>query len=307
MSSHQRSIIMLVITMVIWGSTFVVTKGIIELLPPFALGFARVAIGTLVLLPFAFMRHREGRRKGPLPWGSICAMGFIGVALYYGLFNFSLRYTSASQGALVQSCIPAMTALVAVLWLRERASPVRWFGIGLSVAGVLLVFSDVEEGSARSALLGNLLMFATVVCWGVYTSIAKRVAEGPDPVIVTTGVMAVGALLLLPMAVAEMAAEGFPRVSATAWLGVAYLGAFASGVAYLLYNAALQHMDASEVGVYTNLIPIVGVLLGILVLHEPLSARAIVGGCIVLAGVWLTGLQRDNRVRNAPAQAEGGT
>ena len=68
-------------------------------------------------------------------------MGLIGVTLYYGLFNFSMRYTSASQGALVQSCIPAMTALVAVLWLREHASALRWFGIGLSIAGVLIVFS----------------------------------------------------------------------------------------------------------------------------------------------------------------------
>jgi drug/metabolite transporter (DMT)-like permease len=67
-----------------------------------------------------------------------------------------------------------------------------------------------------------------------------------------------------------------------------YLGFIASGMAYLLYNASLRHLDASEVGVYTNLIPIVGVLTGVIVLGEPLSTRAIIGGLVVMAGVWIT-------------------
>jgi drug/metabolite transporter (DMT)-like permease len=279
---------MLLVTMIIWGSTFVVTKGVIDQFPPFTLAFARVSIGALVLLPFAMARPRAAA-GARLPWASIASMGLLGVALYYGLFNYSMRYTSASQGALVQSCIPAMTALVAVVWLRERASALRWFGIALSVAGVLLVFSNVPDSGARAAMLGNTLMFLTVVCWGVYTSIAKRSADGPDPVIVTTGIAVSGAVMLLPFAAAEIVSHGLPDVGFAAWLAVLYLGAGASGLAYLLYNSALQHMDASEVGAYTNLIPIVGVILGILVLDEPVSARAIAGGCIVLAGVWLTG------------------
>jgi drug/metabolite transporter (DMT)-like permease len=287
MSPHQNSTLMLLITMTIWGSTFVVTKEVIDDVPPFTLAFVRVAIGALVLLPFALARSRAVRT--PLPWKSIVAMGLLGVALYYALFNYSLRYTSASQGALVQSCIPAMTALVAVIWLRERASAQRWFGIVLSIAGVMLVFSNVSDSGASAVLFGNALMFLTVVCWGVYTSIAKRSAEGADPVIVTTGIAAVGAVLLLPLAVTEIVSQGMPHVGARAWFAAIYLGAGASGLAYLLYNSALQHMDASEVGAYTNLIPIVGVILGIVVLHEPLSARAIAGGVVVLVGVWLTG------------------
>jgi drug/metabolite transporter (DMT)-like permease len=295
MFRHTRSVFMLLLTMLIWGSTFVVTKGVIDQLPPFTLAFIRVAIGTLVLLPFAVARWR-GAGGARLSWRPIVAMGFLGVALYYALFNFSLRYTSASQGALVQSCIPAMTALVAVLWLRERASGLRWFGIVLSIAGVMLVFSDVPDSGARAALLGNVLMFLTVVCWGVYTSLAKRSANGSDPVIVTAGIAAVGAIALLPMAITEVLSQGMPNVGGIGWLAVIYLGAGASGFAYMLYNAALQHMDASEVGAYTNLIPIVGVTLGIVVLDEPLSAREIAGGLVVLFGVWLTGRREAQKV-----------
>jgi drug/metabolite transporter (DMT)-like permease len=293
MQSHFASILMLLVTMVIWGSTFVVTKGINDQVPPFTLAFVRVAIGALVLLACAWVRQARGgshTRWSSLPWGTMVTMGLIGVVLYYAVFNYSLVYTSASQGALVQSCIPAMTALVAVVWLREHASALRWAGIALSMVGILIVFSggaDVQSGS--SSLLGNVLMFASAVLWGVYTSLAKRVATY-DAIQVTAGIIGAGALLLLPLAGFEIAAAGMPSVNMQGWLGMAYLGAGASGLAYMMYSAALKHMDASEAGVYTNLIPIVGVIMGVM-LGEPLSLRAIIGGVVVLVGVWLTSRQ----------------
>jgi drug/metabolite transporter (DMT)-like permease len=293
MQSHLASIVMLLVTMVIWGSTFVVTKGVNEQVQPFTLALVRVAIGAVVLLGCALIRQARGGNHSPwpaLPWGTMIAMSLIGVVLYYAVFNYALVYTSASQGALVQSCIPAMTALVAVVWLREHASAMRWAGIGLSMIGVLIVFSggaDAESGSA--SLLGNVLMFISAVLWGIYTSMAKRVAKY-DPLQVTAGIVAAGAVMLVPLAAFEVGAGGMPGVDLQAWLGMAYLGAGASGVAYLMYSAALKHVDASEAGVYTNLIPIVGVITGMM-LGDPLSARAIIGGLVVLVGVWLTSRQ----------------
>src|SRR5262249_7581785 len=127
------------------------------------------------------------------------------------------------------------------------------------------------------------------VLWGVYTSMAKRVANF-DPLQVTAGILGTGALLLLPLAAFEVASAGMPHVNLQGWLGMAYLGAGASGIAFMLYSSALKYVDASEAGVYTNLIPIVGVALGIM-LGDPLSLRAIIGGGVVLVGVWLTSRQ----------------
>jgi drug/metabolite transporter (DMT)-like permease len=292
MQSHLGSIIMLLVTMVIWGSTFVVTKGVNEQVQPFTLALVRVAIGAVVLLGCALIRQARGGSHSPwssLPWGTIISMGLIGVVLYYAVFNYSLVYTSASQGALVQSCIPAMTALVAVVWLREHASAMRWTGFALSMVGVLIVFSGADAESGSGSLLGNVLMFISAVLWGIYTSMAKRVATY-DPLQVTAGIISVGAVMLLPLAAFEVGAAGMPSIDLQAWFGMAYLGAGASGLAYMMYSAALKHVDASEAGVYTNLIPIVGVITGIM-LGEPLSARAIIGGVVVLVGVWLTSRQ----------------
>jgi drug/metabolite transporter (DMT)-like permease len=289
MQSHLSSVVMLLVTMVIWGSTFVVTKEINDQVQPFTLAFVRVAIGALVLLIGAFVRQARGGEHSPwsaLPWGTMVTMAVVGVVVYYGVFNYSLVYTSAAQGALVQSCIPAMTALFAVVWLREHASATRWTGIALSMAGVLIVFSGSVEQAGGSSLAGNFLMFLSAVLWGLYTSMAKRVANY-DALQVTSGILGVGALLLLPLAGFETGVEHIPQLNLKGWLGLVYLGAGASGIAWMLYSAALKHVDASEAGVYTNLIPIVGVATGMM-LGEPLTVRAIVGGVVVLIGVWLT-------------------
>lgn len=289
--------LLLLLPMVVWGSAFAVTKVLIDLWPPFTVALARVGIGTLVLLPLAISRHQ---RSTHLPWGTIWCMGLLGVTLYYLTFNLSMVYISASQGALVQASIPAMTALVAVVWLRERATALRWLGIALSVAGVLIVFSGNGSAAGQSSLLGNSLMFASVVCWALYTALAKRAANF-EPLVITVSVMGTGTLLLLPFSAYEIMSGELQPLPVTGWLGLVYLGGVASGLAYALYNASLRHLDASAVGVYTNLIPIVGVLTGIVFLGEPLSLRAILGGAIVMLGVWITSRSERSEQKTTPA------
>ena len=135
-------------------------------------------------------------------------------------------------------------------------------------------------------------MFTSVVSWGLYTSLAKRVAH-LDAVVVTAVIAALGALMLLPLAVVETALRGLPTLSSSDGLAILYLGAVASGAAYMLYNSALRHMDASHAVYYTNLIPIVGVITGVIVLDEELTLRALIGGGIVMLGVWITSRQPD--------------
>ena len=205
----------LVAVMSLWGCTFVLTKDVIGEVPPLTLAFLRVAIGFLILFPVAMIRRRSLVEPRPaLPWKAILAMGFVGVSFYYGVFNLGLVYTSASQGALVQSSIPAVTALIAILWLRERASSIRISGIVLSVLGVLIIFSGSQASDASSPqpVLGNSLVFLSVVAWGIYTSLAKRFAH-VDAIVMTAAVIGAGALFLFPAAIIEMRGHAWPQLS----------------------------------------------------------------------------------------------
>jgi drug/metabolite transporter (DMT)-like permease len=281
------STVLLLVAVVIWGSTYVVTKAGVETVPPMLFALLRYVVASLLLVAAALARGGMTRLPRPVPWRTLTLMGLSGVALYYAGFNLALTYVSASQGALVQSSIPAITAILAVVWLRERVAARRMFGIGLAVVGVLLiVWRSAPDESARSPVLGSLLMLGTVIAWGTYTVLAKRVTDA-DPVAVTAAISVIGTLILIPVAAIETTRAGPAAISGATWLRVAYLGAFPSAASYLLYNRALRDLDASQVGAFTNLSPVIGAVSGVLFLGEAITPLAIVGGIIVLAGVWM--------------------
>jgi drug/metabolite transporter (DMT)-like permease len=135
-------------------------------------------------------------------------------------------------------------------------------------------------------LLGAAVMLATVVLWAAYTVAAKPIAAA-DQAAVTFVLAVLGALALLPLCALELAQVGRPDTTPGGWLGVLYLAAFASAGAYALYNFALRELDATTVGTYTNIDPIVGVLTAHVFLGESLSAVQGAGAAVVLAGMWL--------------------
>ena len=288
MRGQTLSVILLLVAVLIWGSTYVVTKGGVEDTPPMLFALLRYCAASVVLVPLMLLRRRTSTLPRPTPWRTLILMALTGVGLYYTGFNVALTWTSASQGALVQSSIPAVTAMMAVVFLRERLSAQRMIGIALAVAGVLLIVArSTSDASAPSPLIGNLLMIGTVVVWGGYTVLAKRVANA-DPVAVTTVVSVIGTFMLVPGALIEASTTATSPLSAETWLRVIYLGAFSSAVSYLLYNRALRDLDASQVGAFTNLSPVIGAVSGVLLLGEPIAPLAIAGGVLVLIGVWLS-------------------
>lgn len=284
MRGRGLSVVLLLVAVLVWGSTYVVTKNGLDDLPPMQFALLRYCVATIILVPLAFARGGLARLARPIPWGTLVLMGLMGVGLYYTLFNLALSYTTASQVALIQSAFPAMTALLAVLLLRERLDVRRIVGIVLAIGGVALIVARADPGaSARDPLLGNLLTFGSVVVWSTYTILAKRVSNA-DPIAVTAIITLVGTIMLGPAALIE---NNWRPITRDALIAVVYLGAFASAGSYLLYNRALRDLDATLVGIFINLSPVIGVATGVLFLREPITGLAIVGGALVLAGVWI--------------------
>jgi drug/metabolite transporter (DMT)-like permease len=234
-----------------------------------------------------------------VPWKTLILMAIVGVALYYVLFNLALAYTSASQTALIQSAFPAIVAVMAVFWLRERVTRQRFAGIALAIVGVVLIVATQDDAAARNPLLGNALAFASVLSWGTYTILAKRISDA-DPIAVTAVISLIGTVMLVPAALIENADVSLSSIPRDGWLAILYLGGLASAASYLLYSRALRDIDASLVGAYINLAPVIGVVSGVLVLGEALTTTAILGGVMVLAGVWLSSR------RSGPVEHGGG-
>ncbi|HWH32971.1 MAG TPA: DMT family transporter, partial [Egibacteraceae bacterium] len=154
-SEHRRGLAALFGAVLIWSSTYVLIKGMLDDIGPFTLAVARFAVALAVLAPLAARRGFRWRMALERRW---LAFGAAGVTLYFGLQNLGLVFTTAGSAALITASIPALTALVARLSLGERLRRRQAAGVTLSVVGVALVVrSGLELGDART-LAGNVLI-----------------------------------------------------------------------------------------------------------------------------------------------------
>ena len=301
MRARLAPLISLVLVMIVWGSTYAVTKAAVREVPPLTLAVLRFLIASGVLVPIAMARGGLMRLPRPLPLGPLVWMGFTGIALLTVGFNYGLIYGSASQGALVYALGPAAVAVAAVLGLHEKLSRRRIVGILLSVAGAVLVVASGEvDHAAPQPLLGALCMVVGVIAWAYYTVIAKRLADA-DQVVVIAWASIIGTVMLLPFAAVELLQSAMPRPTLAGWLGTLFLGALGSAGAYVVYSRVLRELDASLVGAYFTLDPIVGVATAVVFLGEVLRGWQIGGSIIAIVGMWLAAsspsrAERDSKV-----------
>lgn len=276
----------LLLAMVIWGGTLVVTKSLLAGLGPATLLSVRFLVAFLCLAPFAY---RRGFRMRDLVRREFVLFGLTGIVLHNGLETWGLRYTSAASAALIIAGIPAVTVALSRVFLQETLPRARALGVALSVAGVVLVTRP--SGSGAVELAGNLLVFGGVVAWAVYTIQGKKMSVRVPAIVGTTAGTGAALLFLLPAAVVESWGQGIPAMGMADVTGLLYLGLGASAAAYALWNFALEHVDASVAAPYVNLVPIIGLALAVF-LGESLTVIELAGGATVAAGVWLSTSRR---------------
>jgi drug/metabolite transporter (DMT)-like permease len=279
----QPGILALIGSVTIWGSTFVITKFLMNSIGPFMVITLRLVISLIVITPIALHRGFQWKmifQKDYLHFG------LTGVALYFGFANTGLALSTAANAALIQAANPAAVAFFSILVLKEQVSRQRAAGIALSIVGVLLV-SGVPDASGGSTLIGNLLMVGSVVAWAIYTIQSRKISADINPMVSTTASFYTGLLWLLPFAGWEVSQHGLPVITPTSWVALIYLGLIASALAYFLWNYALNSVEASLAAPFINLIPIIGLILSILV-GESVSFIQILGGLIAIIGVLIT-------------------
>lgn len=286
-SAHLVGVAAAISCVLIWGVTFVPSKVALGEMGPFTLAVLRFAVALAVLIPIA-LRSPVPVEVRSLPWRDLTVLGLTGVAFYFGFQNLGLARTTATEAGLISGSVPAVTAALSAVVLRERMGGLRLLGIGGSIAGVavmVLAGSSLGGGSME----GNLLMLVCPVAWAVYTLLNKRIGGSLPEIVILVCTMAIGTLFLLPGAVVELAVSGFGPVSAGGWLSVVFLGLGGSAAAFFCWNAALRRLDASEAATYINLTPLVSVVAAGLFLGEHLAPPQILGGAMVILGVYLAG------------------
>jgi drug/metabolite transporter (DMT)-like permease len=278
----RRGALALLGAVVIWASTFMITKIVLAEAGPFTVTFLRFAVGLAVIAPVA---RRQGFRPAMSVQPAFLGFGLTGIALFYAFQNVGLLYTSAGSAALIESSVTAAIAIASFLMLRERLGTLRVAGIAMTMLGVILI-SGLNAGSGGDTLGGNLLILGAVVSFAIYTVQGKRLSVSVPPAVSTAASFGAGLLFLLPPLVYELVRDGPPHFTPVGLLIVLFLGAGASALTLFLWNYALQHVDASVAALYTSLVPAIALVFSAS-LGEPVTAIQIAGGALAIAGVWV--------------------
>jgi drug/metabolite transporter (DMT)-like permease len=272
------------ITILIWGTTFVSTKMLLEYFSPVEILFMRFMIGFAVLLIICPHLLKVRERKHEIYFA---AAGLCGVTLYYLLENMALSYTLASNVGVIISIAPFITAIFAHFFIKNEKLRIQFFiGFVIAVAGISLISFN---GSNILELdpLGDLLTVLAAIAWAAYSILTKKVAEFQYNVILATRrIFLYGLIFMIP----ELLIFGFdPDVNAllqpTNLFNILFLGIGASAICFLTWNSAVKILGAVKTSVYIYLGPVITVITSILVLHENITVIALIGIMMTLAGL----------------------
>lgn len=281
----RRGYAALILTTVIWGSTFIVTKLLLEQVAPLQLTLLRFVIAFVVLAPLA---ARQGFLFKDIFKPIFLLFGLTGTTLYFAFQNLGMNYTSVTSTSLILAIVPVLTSIFAVIFLKEKLTRQLIASIGLVTVGMILVaLSSGQEEQGSNPLLGNLLIFASGLAWAVYTIQGRKMSGDYPALVMTAASTGAGVLFLLPFAGWEAAVVGLPHFNAAGVAEIVYLGLAASALTMFLWNYALHYLPASIAITFVNLTPVIGVASGYILGENPPLLK-LAGGALAIAGVFFS-------------------
>ncbi|MED1750740.1 MAG: DMT family transporter [Bacillota bacterium] len=275
----------------IWGGMYVVVKVTVAVVPPLELVWMRYAVAGVVLV-FTIWRLGYSFRLDKKDIPLIAAIGLIGNVLSIVTQEIGTMYTSAQMGAVITSATPAFMVLFAFFLLKESFTVRKCASILLATVGVLTMIGPVAVQTDEFA--GGLSLVIAALTWALMSVLLKRVPGKYPQVVTTTYAIIIAFIVLTPpvlfhlphLDVGQMAR---PEI----WGGILYLGMISTALAFFLWNRGLQLMDASSGGLFFFFQPIVGAVLGWLLLGEEMGMRSFIGILCIFAGVYTVLRQKE--------------
>jgi drug/metabolite transporter (DMT)-like permease len=278
-----------VFAVTVWGGTFIATKIALQDAAPVTIVWLRFTIGVFILLSAVVLR-----RQFILPkrheLGYFALLGFIGITFHQWLQSTGLITAQATTTAWIVATTPVFMALLGWLVLKEKLGILQAVGIFLAALGVILVVSkgDLEALAAgRFGTPGDLLILISAPNWAIFSVLSRRGLREHPATRMMLFVMVFGWLFTSALFFFTQGLADIGRLTTSSWAAIALLGIFGSGLAYIAWFDALQMLPTAQVGSFLYLEPLVAMIVAAIVLAEALIWASVVGGAIILLGVWL--------------------
>lgn len=282
-------ILALIIANIIWGAAAPIFKLALHDIPPFTLAFIRFFMADLLFLPFVITRWKK---LTPLEWRTILASAFFGIALHIGFFFFGLKNAPSINAPLILSSAPVFLFLGSVFFLREKIRLKVLLGMMVGLIGVLLIvfypFFLNRAITMDMQVKGNIfLVISTISGMVIKPLLNKSVMKRIATVQLTFLEFFFGSFMFLPFVLRESAMWSVSQLHRDGWVGIIFGVFFSSALAYFLFNWGINKIQAQEVGIFYYIDPVVGLVLGILLLSEYPNVYYGIGAVLIFIGVFI--------------------
>ena len=270
---------------VFWGTNYAATKYAAEFVPPLLIVAIRFTVGGILML--CLLRILEpGDRLAPRDLLPVAGLGCLGVAIGQTAFTFGVSMTSAANTGLIFATAPVWGLLLGTVLGLERPTWRGVLGVGLSILGVGIVFYE-GLGAEGTSLVGDFLVLLAAVGFGTYTVLSMPVLERHSPLAVATYSLLFGGLIVMLLSFPYLTSLDWSSVGVGAWAAVAFSAVFATAFAFSAWQMGISRIGANRVLVYQYVITVTGVASGIVFFSEVLGIEKLIGGAVILVGVYL--------------------
>ena len=279
-----------IFTVIVWGAPFIATKIALQEVSPATIVWLRFAMGV-VILGVTVLARKQFAVPEKSEWLYFALLGFLGVTFHQWLQANGLKTAQATTTAWIVASTPVFIAILGWLVLGEKLGWLRVGGIALAAFGVLLIVSNGNFAAlfaGQEGTIGDMLIFISAINWAVYTILSRRELARHPAARMMFYVMLLGWLFttIWIFCFGPCISE-IPVLTIKCWIAILMLGIFGSGLAYIAWYDALQVIPASQLGVFLNIEPLVTAMLAPVMIGETVTAISLVGGAVIIFGVWL--------------------
>ena len=280
----------LLAVVLVWGVNFAIIKVPLEVAPPFTVNLLRFSVSLAVL---GALHVRQCRKRGvgvavtfrAGAW-AVVGLGLLGILFYQAGFILGIDRVSAGTGALVIASSPGWTALTAHVLRQERLLALGWVGIGVSLLGVGLVIAGNPGAAFEGDGSGLALMLVAALAWGVYTALARPLLQrGATAIGLTFWGIVISAPGLIALMLPELGGVDWRAFGPAEVAALVFSGGLSTGLAYAIWNESVLRAGASRTAAFSNLVPVVGVIAGVVLRGETVTTLQVLGGLLVVVGV----------------------
>ena len=267
----------------IWGGMYVVSKVVLDVIPPFTLLTIRLILGFIALA--LVILARGGFSVKPRQFWNFFGVGVVGYGISLGFQFIGTKLSTAANGSLVTSATPALVLPFAYFLLKEPITRRRLAAILLASLGVLAVIDPRHAQLSSSLFVGNLSLLGAAITWALYSVLVRKVTTNTD-LLQASAIMLMGGLpITIPVSLWEISTQGVGTITTGIIGGILFLGIISTAITMFLWNYAFSELPAAVASLTFFAQPVVGSLLGWFFLSEKITPLFILGGVLIGLGI----------------------